>query len=122
MRMLVCGGRDFRDYDRMDAELARIIEPYHHRGDWPPVVISGGARGADSLAHDWAYRNSFEFLEFPADWEKHGKAAGPIRNQQMIDEAAPDVVVAFPGGRGTADMVRRAKKAGIETIEILEAR
>ena len=52
-------------------------------------------------------------MEMPADWTKHGKAAGPIRNQKMLDEC-PDLVVAFPGGKGTADMVRRAMKAGID--------
>jgi len=53
-----------------------------------------------------------------AKWSKHGRAAGPIRNQEMIDECKPDLVVAFPGGRGTADMVRRAKAAGIRVIEV----
>ena len=48
------------------------------------------------------------------DWKKYGKKAGPLRNQQMLEEGKPDLVVAFPGGNGTADMVRRAKKANIE--------
>ena len=53
-----------------------------------------------------------------ADWAKHGRKAGPIRNQRMIDEGRPDLVVAFPGGTGTADMVERARVAGIRVIEI----
>jgi hypothetical protein len=55
---------------------------------------------------------------YPADWAKHGRAASPIRNQQMLDEGRPNLVVAFPGGRGTADMVRRARSAGVEVIEV----
>jgi hypothetical protein len=56
---------------------------------------------------------------FPADWKRHGKSAGPLRNQEMLD-AAPDLVIAFPGGRGTADMVRRAKSVNVKVIEIAE--
>ena len=54
--------------------------------------------------------------EYPADWQKHGRAAGPIRNQQMLDEGKPDLVVAFDGGRGTADMIARAEKAGVRVV------
>jgi hypothetical protein len=54
----------------------------------------------------------------PADWFSHGKAAGPIRNQEMLAMEAPALVVAFPGGRGTADMVRRARKAGVDVLEV----
>jgi hypothetical protein len=55
---------------------------------------------------------------FPADWEKYGKAAGPIRNQQILVEGKPDLVVAFQGGRGTANMVSRAQQAGVPVVEI----
>lgn len=84
------------------------------------IIISGMAKGADSLAIDWAVVNWLRWEEYPADWETHGKAAGLIRNQQMLDEGKPDLVVAFPGGRGTADMIRRAEKAGVEVIKIDE--
>lgn len=80
-------------------------------------LIEGGALGADRLARRWAYTVGGITVEtFPADWGAHGKAAGPIRNQRMIDEGKPDVVLAFPGGRGTADMIRRAEAAGIRVI------
>lgn len=75
-------------------------------------------RGVDEAAIDWAVVNWCVFQEFPPDWDKYGNAAGPIRNQQMLDEGKPDLVVAFPGGRGTADMVNKARKAGIEVIEV----
>jgi acyl-CoA synthetase (NDP forming) len=55
---------------------------------------------------------------FPANWKKHGKSAGPIRNQLMLDVGKPDLVIAFPGGSGTADMIRRARKAGVPVKEI----
>lgn len=72
------------------------------------------------MASEWAAKRHGEVIErpFPADWVTLGKAAGPIRNQQMLDEAKPDWVVAFPGGNGTADMVRRARKAGVKIVEV----
>ncbi len=82
------------------------------------LLISGCARGADTLTIEWAEAGGIEVARFPADWSTHGRAAGPIRNQQMLDEGKPELVVAFPGGRGTADMVRRARAAGIEVISM----
>ena len=109
MRVLVCGGRGFND----NAEVDRVLSAIQGATD---VIISGMAAGADFLAAQWAQAHNIELLQFPANWHKHGKAAGPIRNQQMIDEGKPTIVIAFPGGRGTADMVERAKKAGIKTV------
>jgi hypothetical protein len=83
------------------------------------TLIHGGARGADSLAAEWAMANGIPVLEYPVtpeDWRTIGKAAGPMRNQRMLDEGKPDLVVAFPGGSGTADMVRRAQRAGVKVI------
>lgn len=75
--------------------------------------------GADTLAGDWAHGFLIPVRSFPADWEeRHGKRAGPIRNQMMLEEGRPDLVVAFPGGTGTADMVRRAREAGVEVMEV----
>jgi hypothetical protein len=84
----------------------------------PSVIIQGGADGADECARIYAGAYSVECITFAADWKKHGKAAGPIRNQKMIDEGKPECVLAFPGGRGTADMVRRAMASGIHVIEV----
>lgn len=123
VRILVCGGRDFKDYKGLFRVLDNIImdRGYHENDQMisPNVhIIAGKAKGADTFAVDWAVINQCEFTEYPADWDKHKKAAGAIRNQQMLDEGKPDLVVAFPGGVGTADMVRRAKKAGVEVIEV----
>jgi YspA, cpYpsA-related SLOG family len=84
----------------------------------PSRLVHGAARGADALAADWAESQGIDVWAMPADWERNGRIAGPLRNQQMLDDAKPALVIAFPGGSGTRDMVRRAKAAGIEVIEI----
>lgn len=112
MRLLVCGGRDFSD-----TTLAYRVLDKLHRERMIGVVIEGDARGADRIAGYWARRNRIDNLKFPADWRAHGKAAGPIRNKRMLDEGKPDAVLAFPGGRGTANMIEQARGAGIEVIE-----
>jgi hypothetical protein len=111
MRLLVCGGRDFKDHNLLVTALA----PYRTTAS---VLIEGDAPGLDTLAGFWAEANGIIVLRFPAQWKKYGNAAGPIRNQQMIDEGKPDRVVAFPGGKGTMDMVRKARAARIEVIEV----
>jgi hypothetical protein len=112
MRVLVCGGREYDDWGKVLWALAPYDAPGH------TTIIQGGAKGADFLARVWAKWNGVSCEEYPADWKTYGKAAGSIRNQQMLDEGKPDLVIAFPGGTGTADMVSRAKKAGVEVIEI----
>lgn len=109
MRVLVCGGRDYNDIERFASVFL---------GKRVTFIIEGGALGADNLARNWALRNDVPFRTYHADWKTHGRAAGPIRNQRMLDEGKPDLVVAFPGGRGTADMVRRAKAALIPVHEV----
>ncbi len=83
------------------------------------TVVSGGARGADRLAEDWAVTRWCPLEVYPADWETHGKSAGYIRNKEMLEKGRPDIVVAFPGGKGTFNMVNIAKKAGVEVIEVV---
>lgn len=121
MRVLVCGDRDWTKRHVVDLVLGGLYA-LHHKNPDPLVVIDGGARGADTLACEWAqgavaYDASVGHEHYPAKWDEHGKAAGPIRNQQMLDEGKPDVVFAFhddlAASKGTADMVRRAKKAGV---------
>jgi hypothetical protein len=82
------------------------------------AIIHGGAPGADAMAGEFANVSNIREVVFQADWKKYGRRAGPLRNQRMIDEGNPDLVVAFPGGRGTGDMVTRARNAGIKVIEI----
>jgi hypothetical protein len=110
-RVLICGGRDFNN----EYLFQHVLNDFWHidMGFTPFTIIHGGARGADNLAARWAYDNKMKVESYPADWNTHGKAAGPIRNQQMLDTGI-DVVIAFPGGRGTQHMINIAKKAGVE--------
>jgi predicted Rossmann-fold nucleotide-binding protein len=80
------------------------------------LVITGGAKGVDEFAHHWAERNKIETQLHVANWTEYGRRAGPIRNQAMLNVGMPDAVIAFPGGRGTADMMRRAEKDGVQVI------
>ena len=77
------------------------------------VIIHGDAKGADQAAARWAVSRSIPTIVCPADWQSHGKYAGAIRNQEMLNDHKPDLVVAFPGGAGTADMVSKAQRAMI---------
>lgn len=107
MKVLVCGGRDFSDRAWLYRELDALgLTP-------KDIVVSGGARGADKMADGWALHRGVSRIVFPANWEGEGKAAGFLRNQRMLDLGQPDLVLAFPGGAGTADMVRRAIEAGV---------
>lgn len=105
MRLLVCGGRDFSDRKlfRVTMESKQGIK----------LIIHGGAKGADTLADQWAKKYAIPVVRMDALWDAHGKQAGGLRNQAMLDLLHPDAVLAFPGGNGTADMVRRAEKAGL---------
>ncbi len=113
MTLLVTGGRDFSDWPILRDTLDALHEQHRFT-----LLLHGNANGADHLAGVWAYRRGILTKAFPADWKTHGRAAGPIRNQRMLDEGKPDLVVAFPGGRGTADMVRRAGAAGVKVVEV----
>jgi hypothetical protein len=117
MRVLVCGGREFDDWALFTKSIKEHIGVF--RGPNPDItIIQGGATGADFLAKVYAKWVGFSHREFKADWKKHGRAAGYIRNKQMLVEGQPNLVIAFPGGDGTADMIAQAKKAGVEVIEI----
>jgi hypothetical protein len=110
MKVLVTGGREFKDAELLNSTLTKI------HNDIPiTLIIHGGAKGADRLAGEWANANKIICMVFHADWSKHGLAAGPIRNSEMLKEI-PDLVVAFPGGPGTADMTRKAKLAGFKMM------
>lgn len=112
MKILVCGGRDFDDYELLYTTLDLITY-----GQNDVIIIEGDARGADKMAGQWAKERGHRLEVFPAEWGKFGNRAGPIRNQQMLNEG-PDLVIAFPGGRGTAHMVGISKKAGVKVIEV----
>ncbi len=108
MKILVTGGREF---DRA-GYLSQVLDDIH-RTKGIDTLIHGDSQGADRLAGIWAENLEIKVIECPADWIGLGKKAGPIRNGQMI-AMKPDLVVAFAGGKGTADCVRQAEAAGIE--------
>lgn len=109
MRILVTGGRHYNN----PAEVARAMGAVI--GDAPKhdvIVIHGKALGADTLAGEWARTNGYHVAEVPALWKLWPMTAGPKRNSAML-LLEPDVLVAFPGGRGTADMVMQARKHNV---------
>ena len=114
MKVLVCGGRDFylrallfKTLDDLDASCSGIA-----------TIVVGGARGADSLAEDWSRARQIKRIIYPAEWNRYNKQAGVMRNQKMLDQEKPDLIVAFAGGRGTSHMVTIAKRGGYEVLEI----
>ena len=113
MKILVTGGRDFSNY----AKLSEVLDEVDGQAAIT-CVVHGGARGADYLAGHWARKWEREEREHPADWEQHGRSAGHIRNSKMLNAEKPDMVIAFPGGRGTANMVKLAKEKNYRVYEV----
>ena len=108
-RVIVCGGRDYDNFDAVYSQLESLPKD--------TVVVHGAASGADFLAGAAACLIGLDVETYPAKWVTYGKAAGPIRNKQML-ESGVDLVIAFSGGKGTASMVGLARAAGITVIEV----
>lgn len=119
MKVLVCGGRDYNDW-----ESVRIVLDALHCApkNFIEVVMHGDARGADRLGQRWAHENGVTELAFPANWKRYKNAAGTLRNTDMAnymaDEPEAWVCVAFPGGNGTADMVRKAAAVKVNVMRV----
>lgn len=114
MKVLVCGGRDFKNHVVANKALDLLDKEYKFT-----VVIDGMARGADELGFNWAISRGVKTERYRADWDTYGRSAGPIRNKQMLVEGVPELVVAFPGGAGTANMIKQAEAAGIPIKRVL---
>ena len=122
MRLLVCGGRNYADWDFLHTFLDRlevlggircgnaVYGPVH-------VLINGGAKGADTLAVRWAEERGIKVETYTAQWSKYGDRAGPIRNIEMIRDGKPSMVVCFPGGNGTAHMKEIAMRANVFVLD-----
>lgn len=124
-RVLVCGDRRWID----DGYLVNILDMMHLQERFS-VVIEGCANGADIMAGDhrpspgygpgWARVRGVEGAHYPAEWDRYGRAAGPVRNRQMRVDGKPDLVIAFHhdimSSRGTRDMVRQSRKARIPVV------
>lgn len=115
MRILVCGSRHWTNRETIKSFLSLLPDD--------TVIINGGAPGADTLAKEEALKLGLKVITEYAEWSKYGDAAGPIRNQRMLDED-PDLVAAFhndiKNSRGTRDMISRARRAGKQTLLISE--
>lgn len=112
-RILICGGRNFDNYTLLSKVMRKI------RNKHPTVeLVHGAAKGADTLAQKYADEHDIITKIYPADWEKYGKKAGPIRNAAMLFDSQPDAVIAFPGGNGTAHMIKTAQDAGFTVMII----
>lgn len=110
MRVIICGGREWSPKDG-DLEWLNALHEQHRF----TLVISGGAQGADQCGEIWARLNAIPVKVFKPEWQKWGKIAGFIRNGEMAQAA--DAAVIFPGGRGTADLKRRAIERGLVIFE-----
>jgi hypothetical protein len=108
LKVIICGSRYYSDYNRIFNTICKMDIS---------LVISGGCRGADTIAIIVARQCGFRYVEYRADWERYGNSAGPIRNQVMINCENPDIVLAFHNdfhnSKGTKDMVSRAMKHDI---------
>ena len=116
IRVIVAGTREFNDYDLVKKELDKLrIFPEFYHGF---TVFSGCAKGADQLGERYAYENHLQVVKFPADWEKYGKKAGPIRNEEMAKHA--DACIVFWNGKskGTKNMIDNAKKYKLRLIVV----
>ena len=107
LRILVTGGREFNNYSALALALTNLN---------PIEIIHGAAKGADTFAQKYALAHSITESKHPAQWEKHGKQAGFIRNEQMLLNSSPDIVLAFPGNTGTEHMKNIAHKHGYPVI------
>lgn len=112
MRVLVCGDRNWTDQELVDCTLDMM-----HASKPIALIIEGEAQGADKMGRNWAERHDVPFRAFPAQWDRYGRAAGPIRNQQQLNEGHPDLVVAFHDdlahSKGTRHMVKIAQRANV---------
>lgn len=112
-RVLICGSRKWSDISMIACVIDKL---------WPKVIIHGSCAGADLIADSLARNRSIPVESYPADWVKHGKGAGHIRNAEMIKQGKPDLVVAFlkksEENRGTKNMITQAKEAGIQVVRL----
>ncbi len=109
IKLIIAGSRDFNDYELLKSKLDKVKK---HYGEFE--VVSGKARGADSLGERYARENNLPIVEFPADWDKNGKSAGYIRNAEMADYADGCVVFWDGVSKGTQHMINLAKEKEIQ--------
>ena len=107
-KVIVAGDRNFTDYEFVKEKL-----DFYLKDKTDIEIVSGKARGVDTLGENYAKEKGYPIAEFPADWNKYKLAAGPIRNGQMADYADACIAFLASHSRGTKDMIRQAKKKGL---------
>lgn len=110
MKIIVTGGRYYKDYAMLDDVLNLFPQV--------SCIIQGGATGADLLAREYAKDNDIKCKTYDAEWDIHGKAAGPIRNRIMLKENKDSIVIAFPGGKGTENCIQEAVKLNMIILRV----
>jgi hypothetical protein len=121
-RVIIAGSRNFMDYATLESWCDSILQPKFEDSKTQVVIISGGARGADTLGERYAIERHLTLERYPADWQQYGRSAGIIRNHQMAKRA--NAVIAFPKvgdlNRGTRNMVSVAEKEQLAVNVIWE--
>ena len=123
LRILVAGSRSFEDFETLSNVLTEFLAPFS-KEKFSPVIISGTAKGADQLGEQYGIKHNIPIRRFPADWKRYGRAAGMIRNNQMLDhiceKGCVGAVVAFWDGKskGTAHTISEAKRREVEHLHI----
>lgn len=115
MKLIIAGSRGFRDYDRLEKETLQFLKKHKHRGE-EVEIISGRARGADRLGERFANRFGLRIIQMPADWTKHGRAAGMIRNRAMADAATHALLFWNGVSPGTQGMKKLSEKTLVTEI------
>jgi len=112
-RVWVAGGRNYKDARR----LCQVLDRYREKHD-VGIIITGAQTGTDTLAEQYAREHEIAYIGVPAQWSKYGKRAGPLRNERIAAFFAPAVLIAFPGGPGTASAIKIAREYEIQVYEI----
>mgnify|MGYP001809727201 CR=1 FL=1 len=112
MKVIVSGSRDFTNYSLFEAMMFDVLKPSELANI---TILEGGCRGTDMMAREFAIKWGVKWVEFPADWEKHGQSAGPIRNAELVKEG--EMLIAFINirSKGTKDIITKATAAGLKT-------
>ena len=115
-KVIIAGSRYYCNYKKLVAKCDAILANKLNDPGCEVIVVSGCAQGADTLGEQYALRHHLKVERYPADWENLGKAAGPIRNEEMAKNA--DALIVFPvygiPNRGTLDMIRRAQQHNLQ--------
>lgn len=112
-KVIIAGSRHFNNYELLRLKVDSILRKKIEEG-YKIIIISGRAKGADTLGERYAKERKYELMLFPAEWDIYGKGAGPIRNGKMADEADALIAFLFENSRGTINMIKQATKKGLK--------